>query len=522
MIVVKRVTMNTRQLEEAKQLLNNSLMEEEQVELHTYSILHNIYTSAILPIKDNICFSSALVVILCHLSRPLNWFKFNIYLHQEANKPHVPLNVYGTNILRSGGGKGVTTNTLNSLLGFDNIKRDYIKSIVTADDDKDSVNNLYLVADAELQDSATTAGLRGVNKLLTDSFNELCITNPFGSVFFNLEEFADTLDNASSFDRDFLSTLKNLYDLGNTGAKAINERIKEALTSFSVSFLASTTEKILQDNPKTSRAFNNYLVGGNARRTILSMPSDKEFRKMEQKRLENDNISLLEWHAKTRYKDDQTTTNIQKFLYAKINKLIKLKKQSETNIVLNEDTYFYYRVYKAYCNHIKDEINNDILCAEMEGRAWKALKISGILLLFCSDAEDLRLDVDTYLEAVKIVEYYGHHLKRYLNNRVASCADKIVELLLTANGYAITQTELAHNNEILSYNSKNETPVKFLKSQLDDVEQILNSRGYDLISDKVGYRKKVVVYAAVDGSRYQNVKIESNAPYKIIDNVPQN
>lgn len=513
--------MNEQQIREIEQLLEGYLIKEENTELHTYSLLHNIYNNAIVPIKDNICFSSALVVILCHLSRPLNWFKFNVYLHQEANKPYVPLNVYGTNILRSGGGKGVTTNTLNSLLSFDNIKKNYIKSIVTAEDDKDSVNNLYLVADAELQDSATTAGLRGVNKLLTDSFSELNITNTFGSVFFNLEEFADTLDNASSFDRDFLSTLKNLYDLGNTGAKAINERIKEALNNFGVSFLASTTEKILQDNPKISKAFNNYLIGGNARRTILSMPNDIEFCTLEKRRLANDSLSLLQWHEKTRYKENDSATNLQKYIYAKINQLIKLKKQSRVNITLNEDTYFYYRIYKAYCNHIKDYISNDILCAEMEGRAWKALKISGILLLFCTDSDDLKLDVDTYLEAIKIVEYYGHHLKRYLNNRVSSCADKIVELLLATN-CAITQTELAHNNEVLSYNNKSETPTKFLKSQIEDVEQILNNKGYELLIDKVGYRKKIVVYAAIPNNKYQNAKIRDSAPYTIYDNVPKN
>lgn len=513
--------MNKQQVEEAKQLLEGYLIEEESTELHTYSILHNIYTNAILPIKDNICFSSALVVILCHLSRPLNWLKFNIYLHQEANKPHVPLNVYGTNILRSGGGKGVTTHTINSLLGFDSIKREYIKSIVALSDDKDSVDNLLLVADAELQDSATTAGLRGVNKLLSDSFNELHITNTFGSVFFNLEEFADTLDNASAFDRDFLSTLKNLYDLGNTGAKAINERIKEALTNFGVSFLASTTEKILQDNARISKAFNNYLIGGNARRTILSMPNDEEFNIVEKKRLLDESMSLLQWHEKTRYKESDGATNLQKYIYLKIKNLVSLKRQSKVDITLHEDTYFYYRVYKAYCNHIKDYISNDILCAEMEGRAWKALKISGVLLMFCTDNKDLKLDVDTFLEGVKIVEYYGHHLKRYLNSRVVSCADKIVELLLSSNNCAITQTELAHNNEVLSYNNKGETPVKFLKSQMDDVEQILSNKGYDLITEKVGYRKKIIVYAAIQEGKYKNAAIQDVAPYKIFDNIPQ-
>lgn len=512
--------MNEQQLKEAEELLQPYLIKDADTPLHTYSILHNIYKNIILPIKPDICFSTALVVMLCHLSRPLNWFKFNIHLLQEPNKPHIPLNVYGTNILRSGGGKGITTNTMNTLLGFDKIKQQYIDFVTLPDDDKQYVDKLRLVANAEVQDGATTAGLRNINEVLTETLKELHITNSFGSVFFNLEEFADTLDNASAFDRDFLSTLKNLYDLGNAGAKAIREQIKGSFVNFGISFLASTTEKTLQENPQISRAFNNYLIGGNARRTLLSMPSMDEFEQLKQK-IKQEPMSLLEWHEKTRYKEGEQLSYLERLIYGKVNMLAQYKRQGRFEILLKEDTYFYYRIYKAYCNHLKDNIHNDILRAEMEGRAWKALKISGILLLYCNNKDDLLLDAETFLEAVKIVEYYGHHLKRYLNSQVVDCAGKIVALLLDAQGHGITQSELAHNNEVLSYNSRNETPVKFFKNQLEDVEQLLNERGYDLLVERAGYRQKMLVYAAIKGDQYQNPKIKKQPPYTVYDNIPQ-
>lgn len=515
--------MNKKQIKEARQLLQGYLMDSEESELHTYKLLHDIYERNILPIKNNICFSSALIVILCHLSRPLNWFKFNIFLYQEANKPHIPINVYGMNILKSGGGKGLTTNTMNSLLSFKTIQNQYIDSIIPCDpteEDKECINQLRLVAGAEIQDSATTAGLRGVNKILKNCFEQLNVKNPFGSVFFNLEEFADTLENATNFDKDFLSTLKNLYDLGNTGAKAISETIKEAIDQFGVSFLASTTEKTLQENPKISKAFNNYLISGNARRSLLSMPCIDEVRALEERQQNNDNMSLLEWHEKTRYKEDEQVDVLKRRIYAILNRFVRLKQNNTTDILVANDTYFYYRVYKAYCNEIKEQINSEILKVEMESRAWKALKISGILLLYCSEQDELLITPDVFLNAVKIVEYYGFHLKRYLNNRVRGCADKIVELLIDSK-CAITQTELAHNNEILSYNNKGETPVKFLKGQLEDVEQILNNKGYELVCEKTGYRKKVVVYAAIECDMYENYKIDNVAPYKIFKNVPE-
>lgn len=512
--------MNDNQIKEIRQLLKDYLIDEEQSELCTYQLLHDIYEKNILPIKDNICFSSALIVILCHLSRPLNWFKFNIHLYQEANKPHIPINVYGMNILKSGGGKGLTTNTMNTLLSFKSIKNEYIDRIQYDDENKESIDQLRLVAGAEVQDSATTAGLRGINKILKRCFVDLHIENKFGSVFFNLEEFADTLENATSFDKDFLSTLKNLYDLGNTGAKAISEQIKESIEQFGVSFLASTTEKTLQENPRVSKAFNNYLISGNARRSLLSMPCKEEQQKLEQMRKQNDNLSLLEWHEKTKYKDDGQVDQIKKIIYAIIKRLVRLKDNNCTEIIVNNDTYFYYRIYKAYCTTIKDDINNEILKVEMESRAWKALKISGILLLYCSNEETLAITPEIFLNAIKIVEYYGHHLKRYLNNRVVGCADKLVELLIESD-HALTQTELAHNNEVLSYNTKNETPVKFLKSQLEDVEQILNDKGYEFVCQKTGYRQKVVVYAAVKEGQYSNFAIGDKPPYKIFDNIPQ-
>lgn len=510
--------MNNKQLREAEQLLCNYLIKEEVSNLQTYQLFHDIYERNLLPIKNNICFSSALIVILCHLSRPLNWFKFNIYLFQEANKPHIPLNVYGMNILKSGGGKGLTTNTMNALLSFKNIQNEYIDQIDV--DQADEVKNtLKMLAGAEIQDSATTAGLRSVNKILNSCFKELSITNTFGSVFFNLEEFADTLENATNFDKDFLSTLKNLYDLGNAGAKAVSEQIKEAIEEFGVSFLASTTEKTLQENPRVSKAFNNYLISGNARRSLFSMPCEKEVGDLEEKNKQNEFISLREWHEQTRYKEDGRIDELKKRIYATLKKLIQMKDRCETDILVDDETYFCYRVYKAYCSHLKDDINNEILKVEMESRAWKALKISGILMLYCSISGNV-ITPEYFLNAVKIVEFYGHHLKRYLNNRVSGCADKIVELLLDSD-CAISQTELAHNNEILSYNSKNETPVKFLKQQMEDVEQILNNKGYDLVCQKTGYRSKVVVYAAIQTELESNLTIDNRPPYRIINNVPQ-
>ena len=510
--------MDQNQLREARELLKDHLVENEESSLQTYQLLHNIYEKNLLPIKGNICFSSALIVILCHLSRPLNWFKFNIYLYQEANKPHIPLNVYGMNILKSGGGKGLTTNTLNSLLSFKNIQNEYIDTLQIDSEHAEEQAILHTLAGAEMQDCATTAGLRSINKLLNNCFKELNITNTFGSVFFNLEEFADTLENATNFDKDFLSTLKNLYDLGNTGAKAISEQIKEAIEGFGVSFLASTTEKTLQENPKVSKAFNNYLISGNARRSLFSMPCESEVKLLEQKNENKQSMSLRQWHEQTRYKEDGQIDELKKNLYLTMKKLIKLKQARTTNLLVDDDAYFYYRVYKAYCNEVKDQINNEILKVEVENRAWKALKISGILTLYCST--DTVVTPTLFLNAVKIVEFYGHHLKRYLNNRVLGCADKIVELLLDKH-CAVTQTELAHNNEVLSYNSKNETPVKFLKAQMEDVEQILNNKGYDLVCQKTGYRSKVVVYAAIDNTYGDNYKIDNKPPYKIINNLPQ-
>lgn len=510
--------MNKQQIEEARQLLDGYLIQEEVSNLQTYQLFHDIYEKNLLPIKNNICFSSALIVILCHLSRPLNWFKFNIYLHQEANKPHIPMNVYGMNILKSGGGKGLTTNTMNALLSFKNIQNEYIDQIDVEDADE-SKGKLKVIAGAEIQDSATTAGLRSINKILNDCFKDLDIQNTFGSVFFNLEEFADTLENATNFDKDFLSTLKNLYDLGNTGAKAVSEQIKEAIEEFGVSFLASTTEKTLQENPRVSRAFNNYLISGNARRSLFSMPCEKEVEELENKTQQNQFTSLREWHEQTRYKEDGKIDELKKRIYATLKKFVEMKNRRETNIFVDSETYFYYRVYKAYCNQLKDDINNEILKVEMESRAWKALKISGILTLYCSVSDSV-ISPEYFLNAIKIVEFYGHHLKRYLNNRVSGCADKIVELLLDTD-CALSQAELSHNNEILSYNSKNETPVKFLKQQMEDVEQILNSRGYDLICQKTGYRNKVIVYAAIKSELGSNFCIDNKPPYRIFNNIPK-
>lgn len=511
--------MNERQIREAKQLLDGYLIEDEIPTLQTYKLFHDIYEKNLLPIKNNICFSSALVVMLCHLSRPLNWFKFNIYLYQEANKPHIPINVYGMNILRSGGGKGLTTNTMNALLNLKQHQIDYIDDVIDREGNEEEIACLKDIAGAELQDSATTAGLRYINKQLNNCFDELKITNTFGSVFFNLEEFADTLENATKFDKDFLSTLKNLYDLGNTGAKAINDTIKGSIENFGVSFLASTTEKTLQENPQVSREFNKYLISGSARRSLLSMPCAQEVQELEQRNNKDDGLSLLEWHEATRYHDDGQVDDIKKRLYATIKKFIKWKKECETQIYVDNDTYFYYRVYKEYCSKKSEDINNAILKVEMEGRHWKALKISAILLLYCTTEGNI-ITPNLFLEGIKIVEYYGHHLRRYLNNQVSTCADKIVELLLDSD-CAIEKASLSKNNEVLSYNKKGEPAGKFIESQISEVEELLSTMNYELVTQKAGYKNKTTLYAAIKKDAFDNYKIDDKPPYKIFNNIPK-
>lgn len=529
--------MDREQYKEALSLFKGYLYNEEVIELQTYPIYHNIYKHLMLPSKENLCFSSAFIVLLVQLSRPLNFFKFYIDLSQESNKPKIPMNVYGINILKSGGGKGLTNNIMKGLLDFDYTKREFIKQmgedILKSEDFNDdekkninkNINKLKKVAEIEEQSSASTAGMRTMNEKFKEIFSELGIEDNeekwIGSAFFNLQELADSLENANSYDKDFFSTLKEMYDLGDFSAKALKTELLSSIKRFYISFLGATTDKTLQNNPEVSRLLNNFFISGHARRSLVSMPSNQEIKIVNSQQKNTDGLSLRELFEAKRFVESEDVAKIKKQVKNNICRFANRARNGEKSIKITDECYFYYMVYKLLCAERAKEVNSGILELEIENRFWKALKISGILALYDGA---FSITPDYFCEAVKIVEYYSHHFKRFLNNRVTDVNDKIVELLLDnkkdGKVCGITNLALRTNNEVNSYRKENVTSGDFIKKTMKEVEEVLDKIGYQLYCEKKGYRGKTIVYAAIPND-WVNPKMSDDEPYYVWDDVPK-
>ena len=526
--------MDERQYKEALKLFEGYIYDNEVTELQVNGFYHNIYQYLMLPSKEDLCFSSAFIVLLVQLSRPLNFYRFYIDLYQESNKPHVPMNVYGINILRSGGGKGLSNNIMNNLLDFDYAKKEYIQQmgIDLADQNNDneekkkiekSFNKLKKIVCAEEQASATTAGMRLINEDLLDVYSELNIGDEVqvGSAFFNLQELADNLENTNSYDKDFFSTLKEMYDLGNFSAKALKTGVLSAIKNFYISFLGATTDKTLQENPEVSRLLNNFFVSGHARRSLVCMPSKSEFDIVCSKQKKTDGMSLREMFKVKKFVEDENVKLVKEQVKNNIRKFAVDARTGRKSIKLTDECYFYYVIYKLLCAERAKNVNNGILALETENRFWKALKISGILAMYGGATE---ISEDYFCEAVKIVEYYAHHFRRFLNNRVSDVNDKIVELLLDSkkDGKAcgITNLALRTNNEVNSYRKTTVTSGDFIKKVMNEVEENLDKIGYQLLTEKKGYRGKTTVFAAVPND-WINPKMSDDEPYYVWNDVPK-
>ena len=517
--------MNKEQYIQAENLFKDCLLTEDVDEIKTLKIFHDIYEKIMLPIKSELCFSTGLLVMLTHFSRPLNFLKFNINLHQESNNPYIPMNIYSMNILKSGGGKGMTSNAVSSCLNIDYIKTEYIKNLFNECnpelDEKEKtqeLNNLINTSLAEKQSSASTAGLRHMYKLLNSTFNKIKLNKykHFGSAFYELQEFADYLENSGSVDKDFFSTLKDMYDLGELPARSLSDGIREPITKFYISFLCATTDKTLQENPKISKLFNSYLLSGNARRSLLAFPSDNEFIKTNMKSNVTSEMDLKELYNYKRFKNDDETIELKKQIKNIVNRFCCMARSNNNTITITDECHFYFTIYKLFCEERAKKINNDILIVECENRFWKALKISGILALYLGYEQ---INKEVYLESIKIVEYYSHHLKRYLNNRVMGVSEKIAEILMGANK-GITRAELRQNNEIRSYNSRGLPEGQFIDNEIKEVEQTLEDCGFTLMIEKRGYKDKTVVYWAKPHNKPE-LSISDEAPYKIYLNKPK-
>ena len=443
------------------------------------------------------------------------------------------MNIYGINILKSGGGKGLTNNIVKNLINLDYFKRRYITDVcrnlsynLEEDEKKDfekNVNNILAIVEAEEQASATTAGMRLVESKLKTLFCSIGLEENkwVGSAFYNLQELADTLENASNYDKDFFSTLKEMYDLGEFSAKALKTDIMGSIKNFYISFLGATTDKTLQSNPRTARLLNNFFISGHARRSLISMPSSREMYIVESKKKSTDGLSLRELINAKKYVKTSEVVTAKRRINEIIDKITYDASKGNVVIRLTDEGYFYYSAYKLLCAERAKNINSNILELETENRFWKALKISGILAYYTGSNE---INEKHFCEAVKIVEYYAHHFKRCLNNRVTDVNDKIIELLLDRQNdndiFGITHEELRTNSEVLSYREQKISAGDFVKKTMKEVDEILDITGYKLITAKTGFNNKTTVYAAVPNT-WINPCIEPNAPYKVFDNVPK-
>jgi hypothetical protein len=443
------------------------------------------------------------------------------------------MNIYAVNILRSGGGKGLSSNIAVNLLDFETVKRDYVQKLcnniaydLNPNERKDfdnKVKSIIANVSAEEQSSSSTAGMRVMENNLKNGFTDIGLTENkwVGSAFYNLQELADSLENANTYDKDFLSTLKEMYDLGKFSAKALKSGVMGSIKNFYISFLGATTDKTLNENPRTARLLYNFFVSGHARRSLVCMPCEQEINAVKNVRSKTDGLSLRELIKAKQYKETSDVKNIKSCIEYFMDNFKERAKRGNLGIKLTDECYFYYLAYKLLCAERAKKVKNTILALEAENRFWKALKISGLLAMYSDKKE---IDEQCFCEAIRIVEYYAHHLKRFLNNRVSDVNDKIVELLLgkhSENGiYGITLEELRTNSEVLSFNEKKIPAAQFVKNTIDSVEEILDRNDYKLICEKRGFNNKVTVYAAVP-NEWINPCIESNAPYKVFDNVPK-
>ena len=528
--------MDNKQYNEALKLFDGYVIDNGEItELSlAFPLYYNIYKNLMLPSKDNLCFSSAFITLLCQFSRPLNFFKFYIDLEQEANQPKIPMNIYGINILKSGGGKGLTNNIVKGLLNFDYTKNEFIKQLGkdldgdNEDEDiKKNINKLCNIVDAEEQASASTAGMRVLYDELKNCFLNIDLAEDkwVGGAFFNLQELADSLENANNYDKDFFSTLKELYDLGEFSAKSLKTGIMGNMRKFYVSFLGATTDKTLQNNPRTSRLLNNFFISGHARRSLISMPSPQEVLLVESMKKNTDGMTLRELFEAKRFVENEDVIKTREQVRNNINRLAYKARVGQKGITVTKDCYFYYNVYKWLCADRAKKVSSSILELETENRFWKALKISGLLAIYNGESQ---ISEEYFCEAVKIVEYYSYHFKRCLNNRIMTVNDKIIELLMNNNNNGdkdkvcgITNEELRTNNEVNSYReNSNITSGDFVKKAMKEVEETLDIAGYTLMKEKRGYNNKVTVYAAIPND-WLNPKMSDKEPYVVWDNVPK-
>jgi len=255
----------------------------------------------------------------------------------------------------------------------------------------------------------------------------------FGGVFVRISEFADYITNDNPVRQSFLSSLVESYDHGQTIANSLKgTKHKASVENIPSSCYVYTSPAGILEG-KHSEKLKTFNRRGFARRSITCFP------KLNREEITNPQDRIIadrERADAARTLERDVGGDFEEYYKnTKYTSVFTLSQQAEQRLV----------EYKIECYNASLNYSEDAICSEIEGRDWKAFKLSGFIAAFEHPLSAI-VELEDIEDAIAICEKYGEHFVRFCNARDESDIEKLTQYLLNQKNTWITKGDIREQN----------------------------------------------------------------------------
>lgn len=391
----------------------------------------------------------------------------------------IPINIYGIIFMPSGEGKDKPLRIIDKDLMSAYFKSFEILKFETYKEQKDQVsqkaNEQFKKAGAERERYINENSPMELSYEIQDATMEgfLSMRQTFGQtdwggVFVKIGEFADYISTRNMARMEFISSIVDVYDTGDSKPKIIKgQKHYNSVNGVpTVALLHTSPAGILGGMPK--KQILQFLNRGLARRSFICYPENGTTGY-------EDFTAYREIIKETKAKQKSISelfTNACQFNRPKIN--FKITDEAD-------EMLFY---YQQECEHKANLLEEETLKPELKNRFWKTIKLAGLIAFFEHPGQDkiTALDLDT---AIMLAEHYGQYLQKFVESSELDDIEKLYRFFKRNLGKTLTTMDIRKSNIVPKERFSN-----WLISAIPEVELLAEKNNQDLITLTTGKFKQ--------------------------------
>ena len=340
--------------------------------------------------------------------------------------------------------------------------------------------------------NATSEGMQALRETLDGA--------GFGGTFLKISEFGDYISSDNNARGEFLSLITEIFDNGTNAPKVIKgERTAKKVTGVPSNAIMHSSLAYLTSGPNY-RKLMTLVDRGLARRSFLCFPGIEKFN------VERPD-SFDEAFRTFKDQSGEVTNNASKYrefweeAYEATRSSMVWALTDEADKVL----YAYYLYLQEAIKAIS-VTEDEGYRAELKGRYWKTLKLSGLIAIF-EHPDQIEVSVDDIKTAIYLAEVYGNHCKEFYQIETTVDSEKIRDFFLRNLNKWKTTMEISKQKFAPSVNYF----TKWFAENINDTENLLFDAGYKLEVRKFsknGFQYRTVLLERVN---QDSIKISVSA-----------